>query len=184
MEWESDSSCLSHTYSRQGWGSPGRCSSLELEFGEYGATPGWGLLLTVERWIEGRWGRRLWWELPVEESWAAMEARWYCWVMCSGWSHWFLHATEICVVLYIPFHWSGTPVYSQLMFCMYFCVWRCIPDVSMERDVLHIHLLLCHLVLLLFSLLTIQFTQKTWKWIFKGIKYLYSYTSFWWYFYE
>ena len=39
-------------------------------------------------------------------------------------------------------------------------------------------------VLLLFSLLTIQFTQKTWKWIFKGIKYLYSYTSFWWYFYE
>ena len=45
------------------------------------------------------------------------------------------------------FHWSGTPVRSQLVFCMHFWVWRCIPDVSMERDVLHIYLLLCHLVL-------------------------------------
>ena len=44
-----------------------------------------------------------------------------------------------------PHHWSGTPVHSQLVFCMHFCVWRCIPDVSMERDVLHVHLLLCHL---------------------------------------
>ena len=49
--------------------------------------------------------------------------------------------------LYILFHWSGTPVHSQLVFCMHFCVWRCIPDVSVERDVLSIHLLLCHLVL-------------------------------------
>ena len=51
------------------------------------------------------------------------------------------------VVLYIPFHWSGTPVHSQLVFCMHFYVWRCIPDVSVERDVFHVHLLLCHLVL-------------------------------------
>ena len=51
------------------------------------------------------------------------------------------------VVLYILFHWSGTPIHSQLVFCMHFCVWRYIPDVSMERDVLHVHLLLCHLVL-------------------------------------
>ena len=50
------------------------------------------------------------------------------------------------VVLYILFHWSGTPVHSQGVFCMHFCVWRCIPDVSMERDVLQVHLLLCHLV--------------------------------------
>ena len=48
---------------------------------------------------------------------------------------------------YILFHWSGTPVHSQLVFCMHFCVWRCILDVSAERDVLHVHLLLCHLVL-------------------------------------
>ena len=37
--------------------------------------------------IEGMWGRRLWWEMLVEESWAAMEARRYCWVMHRGWSH-------------------------------------------------------------------------------------------------
>ena len=80
MEWESDSLCHSHTYPRwhSGWG---------LEFRDCGAIPGWGLLLTVERWIEGMWGRRLWWEMPVEESQAAMEARRYCWVMPRGWSH-------------------------------------------------------------------------------------------------
>ena len=54
---------------------------------------------------------------------------------------------SFCVVLYILFCWSGTPVGSQLVFCMHFCVWRCIPDVSMEGDVLLVHLLLCHLVL-------------------------------------
>ena len=51
------------------------------------------------------------------------------------------------MLLYIVFLWSGTPVCSQLVFNMHFCVWRCIPDVSMKRDVLHIHLLLNHLVL-------------------------------------
>ena len=58
----------------------------------------------------------------------------------------FLHPMEFCVVLYILFCWSGPPVCSQLLFCMHFCVWRCIPDVSKERDVLHIHLLIHHLV--------------------------------------
>jgi len=38
--------------------------------------------------------------------------------------------------------------------CMHFCVWMHIPDVSVERDVFHVHLphvhlLLCHLILLL-----------------------------------
>ena len=37
--------------------------------------------------IEGVWERRLWWEMPVEQSQAATEARGYCWVVCSGWSH-------------------------------------------------------------------------------------------------
>ena len=50
----------------------------ELEFRDCGAIPGRGLLLTVERQIEGRGGRRLWWEMPVEGSQAAMEARRYC----------------------------------------------------------------------------------------------------------
>ena len=51
-------------------------------------------------------------------------------------SPYFFHCTE----------WSVTPVCSQLVFFKHFCVWRCIPDVSMERDVLHVHLLLRHLV--------------------------------------
>ena len=48
-----------------------------------------------------------------------------------------LHSTKFCVVLYVLFCWSGTPVHSQMVFCMHFCVWRCIPDVSVERDVLY-----------------------------------------------
>ena len=34
----------------------------------------------------------------------------------------FLHPTEFCVGLYILFCRSGTPVCSQLVFCMHFCV--------------------------------------------------------------
>ena len=77
MEWESDRSCCSHTYPRShsGW---------ELEFRDCGAIPGWGLLLTAERQIEGTWGRRLWWEMPMEKSRAAMETRRYCWVTHRG----------------------------------------------------------------------------------------------------
>ena len=47
----------------------------------------------------------------------------------------------------ILFQWSGAPVCHQVMFCEHFCVWRCIPDVSVERDVLHVHLCLRHPVL-------------------------------------
>ena len=72
---------------RQGPRSPGRCSSWELEFRDRGAIPGRGLLFTVERQIKGMWGRRLWWEMQVEENQAAMEERLYCWVTCRGWSH-------------------------------------------------------------------------------------------------
>ena len=35
----------------------------------------------------------------------------------------------------------------SLVFCIHFCVWRCISYVFIETDVLHVHLLLCHLVL-------------------------------------
>ena len=58
------------------------------------------------------------------------------------------------MVLHILFHWSRTPVHSQLMFCMHLCVGRCIPDISVETDVLHVHLLLCHLVFPFLILLT------------------------------
>ena len=47
-------------------------------------------------------------------------------------------------IYYFP--WSGPPVRSQLLFCMNCRVWSCVPDVSVERDGLHIRLLLCHLV--------------------------------------
>ena len=59
----------------------------ELEFRDSGAMPGQGLLFTAQRQNEGMWGRRLCLEMPVEESWGAMEARQYCWVMPRGWSH-------------------------------------------------------------------------------------------------
>ena len=67
---------LTQTYIRgQEHGSPGRDSGWELEFRDCGAIPVRGLLLIVDRQIEGMCGRRLWWEMPVEENLAAMEAR-------------------------------------------------------------------------------------------------------------
>ena len=83
----SDSPCHSHTDPKHGCRSPRKHSVWELEFRDCGAMPGWGLLLTAERRIEGMWRRRLWWEMPMEESQAAMEARWYWWVTCRRWSH-------------------------------------------------------------------------------------------------
>ena len=50
----------------------------------------------------------------------------------------------LCGPIY-SFCCAGTTLCSQLVFCMYFCVWRCVPDVSMERDALHVHLFLRHL---------------------------------------
>ena len=47
---------------------PRRHSSWELEFGDSGAIPGRGLLLTEERQTGGVWGRRMGREMPVEES--------------------------------------------------------------------------------------------------------------------
>ena len=60
--------------------------------------------------------------------------------------------------------WSGTPICSQLVFHMHFCVWRCIPDVSMERDVLHVHLLLCHLGLQIFFFFKLVIVRSHFQW--------------------
>ena len=62
MEWEPGSPSRNHTYPGQWQGSPRRRSGWELEFRDCGAILGQGLLLTVERLVEGMWGRRLWWE--------------------------------------------------------------------------------------------------------------------------
>ena len=47
---------------------------------------------------------------------------------------------------------------------MQFWVWRCIPDVFVERDVLHVHLLLCHLVLsvCVLSFFNIMLIKEKW----------------------
>ena len=87
MEWESGSPRLSHIHPGQEHWSPGRRNGWELGFGNGGVNPGQGLLLTAGRRIRRRWGRRWWWEMPVEESQAATEARWYCWVTSREWSH-------------------------------------------------------------------------------------------------
>ena len=76
----------------------------------------------------------------------------------------FLCLAKFCVVLYTLFWWSSPLVRSQMVFCKIFCVWRCIPDASMERDVLHICLLLCHLRSPNCCFLThIQVSQETGK---------------------
>ena len=56
----------------------GAARSWELEFRDCGAIPKQRLLLTVERWIKGMSGRRLWWEMLVEEGRAVMEASRCC----------------------------------------------------------------------------------------------------------
>ena len=61
----------------------------------------------------------------------------------------FLHPTEFWVFLHILFQLSGTPACSELVFCKHCSVWRCSPDVSMERDVLHVYLRLSHFVLII-----------------------------------
>ena len=53
-------------------------SGWELECRDCRTIPEWELLLTAERWTEGTWGRRLWWEMLTEERQEVMEARWNC----------------------------------------------------------------------------------------------------------
>ena len=85
MEWDSDSPCHSHTHPRKGCRSPGRCITWELEFQDCGAISGQRLLLSGQSdWGDVREeivvGNACGGKLP----WAAMEARQYCWVTCSG----------------------------------------------------------------------------------------------------
>ena len=79
--------------------------------------------------------RRKWQRTPVflpgeSQGWGSL-------VGCRLWGR--TSDSAAAAAAYIPFCWSGTAVWSQLMLCMHFCVWRCIPHVSMGRDVLHIH---------------------------------------------
>ena len=78
MEWESYSLCHSHTYPR--W-----CSSWELECRDW-SNPQARAAVDAER-SGGCEGGDCGGKMPMEESWAAMEARRYCWVTCREWSH-------------------------------------------------------------------------------------------------
>ena len=62
----------------------------------------------------------------------------------------FLCPTGFYVYLCIPFWWLRTPASSELVLCE-ICVWRWILEAAVERDVLYIHLILCHLVSLLYA---------------------------------
>ena len=70
-------------------------------------------------------------------------------------SYWVLHDSRYYIPLVTYSCMLSGGVLHEL------CVWRCIPDVSVKRDVLHIHLLLRHLVL---SLFYFYFFDSTCKW--------------------
>ena len=56
-------------------------------------------------------------------------------------SYWVLHGS----IYSFPLVRYSCPLSAGVLHAL--CVWRCIPDVSVEREVLHIHLLLHNLVL-------------------------------------
>ena len=66
---------------------PKNHSGWKLKCRDWRAVPGWSLLLTMGKRPKWMWVRRSQFEMPVEESWAAVEARQYSWVTHSGWSH-------------------------------------------------------------------------------------------------
>lgn len=58
----------------------------------------------------------------------------------------FLHSTKFCVGICV-FLSDGQGLLLALSWLLYkICIWRCIPDASMDRDILYFHLLLWHLV--------------------------------------
>ena len=86
-ETHTDNLCHSSTYPGQGHKFPGTHNGWELEHRGWREIPGWGLLSIAGRWPEGTRRRRLQWEMTLKENYAAMEARQYCWVTHSGWTH-------------------------------------------------------------------------------------------------
>ena len=63
------------------------------------------------------------------------------------WPHGLLHTRIPCpcfvwICIFLSWSWSRTLATTQQAFCEIFYIWRCIPDAFVERDVLHIHLVL------------------------------------------
>ena len=61
--------------------------------------------------------------------------------LSSSFSLLFFHPTQLCRDLYSPFQCPRSSASFQLVFCENCCIYRCIPDASVERDELHVHLL-------------------------------------------
>ena len=83
-EWNenhTDNPCCGPMHSGRGCKSAGKHSGWELERRDWKAIAEQGLLLTAGRWPEGNGGRGTPWRMPLEESWAAVEAGHYCWAM-------------------------------------------------------------------------------------------------------
>ena len=72
----------------------------------------------------------------------------------------FLYLANFFMDLYITFWRSGTPAISQVVFCKIFCIGRSSPDASMERGVLHFHLLVCNLWLSILNIVTYTCQSK------------------------
>ena len=73
-------------YPKEGHRSSGMHSGWEQQCKDSKAIPGQVLLLTASRWPRWVWGRSKQ-GIPLKESQGAMEAGWYCWITCRGWSH-------------------------------------------------------------------------------------------------
>ena len=67
--------------------------------------------------------------------------------LSSSFSLLFFCPTQLCRDVYSPFQCPRSSVSFQLVFCENCYIYSCIPDASVERDELHVHLLLCHLPL-------------------------------------
>ena len=61
---------------------------------------------------------------------------------CRSGSHSFSYSFPLPSFILLSFAW----IYSHLVLYENFCTWGYIPDASVERDVLHFHLFLCHFV--------------------------------------
>ena len=72
----------------------------------------------------------------------------------------FFHSTWLCRGLYCPFWCPRSSASVQLLFCENCSICRCILGASMERDELHIFLLLHHLENLCFQYLTNKSQQR------------------------
>ena len=85
MGWESENPCHSHIY--RDAGTLEAAAARNQSIGIVEQYPGEGCYwLTAGRLTEWTWGRRLWREMPVQESQSAMQVRQYCWVMHRNWS--------------------------------------------------------------------------------------------------